>query len=326
MRSERVTVLRENRQGRPNPFSGFTRTRLVGSVSNESMSSPDDTIDPATAFGALSDPCRVEIIEALANTHRERPGNPTLSFSELRKRVGVRDSGRFLYHLNELRDHFIEKTDEGYRLNYAGVEMAASILAGTYTERETLGPVELDSTCIDCDGPASGQYENGILTVACENDHLLFQWGLPPNAAADATVEKLVELATTLLFHAVELSLVSTCPKCYDTMTTVAESVEPEHLAPRFHATCGTCGCMILGPLVFCLLGQTDVNAFYHRHGRSVETAYLWELEFAGNDASLVAEEDDGRYVLSFRLDDEELSITIDDTAHVVETTRRTVE
>lgn len=286
----------------------------------------DDTSDAATAFGTLSDPTRVEIVRELSTRQREQPGSPALSFAELRKGVGVRDSGRFLYHLKKLRGHFIEKTEEGYRLNYAGGEMAASILAGTYTERETLGPVELDSTCIDCDGTASGRYENGILTVACENDHLLFQWGLPPNAAADATVEKLVDLATTLLFHAVELSLVGTCPKCYDAMTTVAEPVEPEHLTPRFRATCGTCGCLILGPLGFCLLGQTDVNAFYHRHGRSVETARLWELEFAGNDAALVSEEDDGRFVLSFRLGGEELSVTIDDTAHVVETTRRTVE
>ncbi|KZN24024.1 hypothetical protein A4G99_06005 [Haladaptatus sp. R4] len=289
------------------------------------MGSPEDATDPAAAFSTLSDSTRVEIVRELSNAQRESPGDPALPFAELRKGVGVRDSGRFLYHLKKLRGHFIEKTEEGYRLNYAGIEMAASILAGTYTERETLGPVELDSTCIDCDETAVGRYENGILSVACENDHLLFQWGLPPNAAADATVGKLVELATTLVFHAVELSLVGTCPKCYDPMTTAVEPVEPERLAPRFRANCGTCGCLIIGPVGFCLLGQSDVDAFYHRHGRSVRSSYLWELEFAGNDASLVSEGNNGRYVLSFRLDDEELSATVDDTAHVVETTRRTV-
>lgn len=294
------------------------------------MASPDDdAIDPATAFGALSDPIRVEIIEALADTHRERPGNPTLPFSELRKRVGVRDSGRFLYHLKKLRGHFVEKTDEGYRLNYAGVEMASAILAGTYTGRETLGPVELDSACSECGEAAIGAYEDGVLSVSCDNDHPLFQWGVPPNAAADATVEELVELATVLVHRAVELSLLGTCPKCYDSISTAVRPVETEageDVVPRFHAVCETCGGQLLGPIGFCLLNHPEVNALYNRHGRSVRTANLWELEFAQNDGSLVDERDDDSLRLTFRLEDEELSVTIDDTAHVTETTRRTVE
>ncbi len=290
------------------------------------MGSPDDTTDPATAFSTLSDPTRVDIIRELSSAQRESPGNPVRSFAELRKGVGVRDSGRFLYHLKKLRGHFVEKTENGYRLNYAGMEMASSIVAGTYTDRRTLGPVELDSTCIDCDGAAIGRYEDGILSVVCENDHRLFQWGMPPSAAADATVEKLVNLATTLVFHAVELSLVGTCPKCYDTMTTVIEPVEPDHLAPRFYAHCETCGCVIVGPIGFCLFGNPDIDAFYHHHGRSVRTSFLWELEFAGNDGSLVDEGEDGCNRLTFRLEDEELSVTIDDTAHVTDMARKSAE
>ena len=230
--------------------------------------------------------------------------------------------------MKKLRGHFVEKTEEGYQLNYAGAEMAASILTGVYTDSETLGPVELDSTCIDCDGTAIGRYEDGILSVVCENDHLLFQWGLPPNAAADATVEKLVELATTLVVHAVELSLLGTCPKCYDTMTTAIEPVEPARFAPRFYANCETCGGIIVGPIGFCLFSHPDVNAFYHRHERSVRSSYLWELEFAGNDGSLVeaVEGEDDCNRLSFRLDDEELCLTIDETAHVTDVTRESAE
>lgn len=290
------------------------------------MDSPDDTTNPATAFSTLSDPTRVEIIRELADRRRERPRDPVLTFAELRKSVGVRDSGRFLYHLKKLRGHFVEKTEEGYQLNYSGNEMAAAIMAGTYTDRESLGPVELDSTCLDCDETAVGRYEDGILSVTCENDHLLFQWGLPPNAAADETVENLVELATMLVFHAVELSLVGTCPKCYDTMTTAVEPVERDGIVPRFYANCDTCGCVLIGPLGFCLLGHPDVDAFYHRHGRSARTSYLWELEFAGNDGSLVDDRGEDCVRLSFRLEDEELCVTIDDTAHVTETTRRTVD
>ena len=54
------------------------------------MGSTDDTTDPATAFGTLSDPTRVEIIRELSTAQRENPGDPVLSFAELRK--GVRRS------------------------------------------------------------------------------------------------------------------------------------------------------------------------------------------------------------------------------------------
>jgi hypothetical protein len=39
-----------------------------------------------------------------------------VSFSELRDRVGTRDSGQFNYHLDQLTGHFIRATDSGYEL------------------------------------------------------------------------------------------------------------------------------------------------------------------------------------------------------------------
>ncbi|WP_438267488.1 DUF7347 domain-containing protein [Haladaptatus halobius] len=51
-----------------------------------------------------------------------------LTFSELRERVGIRDTGRFNYHLSKLRERFVRETDDGYDLGHAGerVILAAS--------------------------------------------------------------------------------------------------------------------------------------------------------------------------------------------------------
>lgn len=57
--------------------------------------------DSDAAFAAVSDPTRIAILRALA-THARETGESVCRFSELRKRAGVDDSGRFRYHLNKL--------------------------------------------------------------------------------------------------------------------------------------------------------------------------------------------------------------------------------
>ena len=95
----------------------------------------DDASDRrADAFAALSDPLRVEILQGLS-AHTRTTGDPIIGFAELRKRVDGRDSGRFRYHLNELRDNFVEKADGGYRLTHAGIQMVGAILAGSILTR-----------------------------------------------------------------------------------------------------------------------------------------------------------------------------------------------
>lgn len=71
-------------------------------------------------FELLSDETRVRVVQALDETG---PGG--LRFSELRNRVGVRDGGRFNYHLTKLRGRLVEKSGETYVLTPAGEDVAA---------------------------------------------------------------------------------------------------------------------------------------------------------------------------------------------------------
>ncbi len=70
-----------------------------------------EELAPADAFGRLADATRLDVLRAL-DAARDR----SVSFSDLRGRVGVGDSGQFNYHLSRLRPHFVEKSDDGYRL------------------------------------------------------------------------------------------------------------------------------------------------------------------------------------------------------------------
>jgi len=76
------------------------------------MTTPVD--DPADAFDVLGDETRLSILRALADA--EEP----LSFTRLRERCGVADSGRFSYHLRRLCEYFVRETERGYELGHAG--------------------------------------------------------------------------------------------------------------------------------------------------------------------------------------------------------------
>jgi DNA-binding transcriptional ArsR family regulator len=69
---------------------------------------------PEEVFSALGDETRLRILLELAAVANERGVGAGLSFSELRQRVGVEDSGRFNYHLDTLSGGFITKRDGQY--------------------------------------------------------------------------------------------------------------------------------------------------------------------------------------------------------------------
>jgi DNA-binding transcriptional ArsR family regulator len=82
--------------------------------------------DPAEAFDLLGDETRLAILRALADRQREAPDDPALSFTELRQRAGVDDSGLFNYHLEKLVGRFVRHTPEGYELGYRGQRVLRS--------------------------------------------------------------------------------------------------------------------------------------------------------------------------------------------------------
>jgi DNA-binding transcriptional ArsR family regulator len=304
-----------------------------------SDSAPNGSGDPDAAFAAVSDPTRVAILRALA-AHARETGETTAGFAALRKRAGVEDPGRFRYHLNTLVGRFVDRTEDGYHLSHAGSEIVAAILAGRYTDHERLGPTTVDGACNVCGADATGVYEDGRLDVTCENDHPLLRWSIPPNAAADATVSELATLATSLIRHAIDLSLQGVCVECYGTMTTRIESVPTEadegdgadggdegeggangrtsRPTPLFRADCETCTASLVGPAWFALTVHPTVDAFYHDHGRPVRDSLLWELGHVEYETTLA---DDGAVVVTVELDDERLHVTLSDAGEVVEAT-----
>jgi DNA-binding transcriptional ArsR family regulator len=287
------------------------------------MGNEREGLDPDDAFAALSDPTRVEIVRELAAEFREDRENPVLGFADLRKRVGVRDSGRFRYHLKELCGHFVEDVEDGYRLSAAGVEVATAIAAGSFTDRVRLGPTELDSECPDCETPAVGTFEDRRIEVTCGNDHRLLTWGLPPNAAAGASVPELVELATMQVRHRTESVLRGTCPACGGGIDGRAVPADPSTgSTARVEAVCDDCGSVLDAGLWTTLLAHPPVVAFLQEHGVSVAETYYWEFPIEGVEAPFP---DGSEVPYHFRVDagGRRLHAAVDERGRVVRTVRR---
>lgn len=116
----------------------------------------DAARDAADALSALASEHRIAILRELA------AADEPLSFSTLRERVGMRDTGRFNYHLGELRGRFVNERDGGYVLGHAGerVVLAAADLdpegAAMLADERTSGDGREDDACpvcgeVDCD-------------------------------------------------------------------------------------------------------------------------------------------------------------------------------
>lgn len=79
-----------------------------------------DVTDPgiAEAFKILGNETRLATLIVLWDARDPWDPHDGLSFSEIYERIDVGDSGQFNYHLDKLVPHFVEETEDGYRLTY----------------------------------------------------------------------------------------------------------------------------------------------------------------------------------------------------------------
>lgn len=288
----------------------------------------DDGVGPAGAFEFLAAEPRMDVLRALAAARRE--GATPLPFSALRRRTDIDDSGRFNYHLGKLVGTFVEKTDAGYDLSYAGRSVVAAVTAGTYTGTERKGPKQLDEDCVLCGAAVTARYADGELAVRCANDHGLFVTGFPPGAAADMEMSTLLEVASLRTHQRIEFATTGRCPDCFGSLTTTPTTQDVE--GDRIHvlrSQCEQCGERLTASAGTYLVLAPEVVAFYRARGVDVHHARPWTVAVAVDgrgvegtgkaEASIVSEQP---YRLRFDLTaaGDQLSVTLDDRGRVVTT------
>ena len=106
---------------------------LAAAMAVEAADDDLSTLDLSGVFELLSDETRLGIVRELAVVNADGSAENGLSFSELRTRVGTRDSGQFNYHLGRLRGNLVEKNGAGYELTELGLVVGATVLEAATT-------------------------------------------------------------------------------------------------------------------------------------------------------------------------------------------------
>ncbi|WP_256299434.1 DUF7351 domain-containing protein [Haloarchaeobius salinus] len=317
-----------------------------GSGTTDHSVPPDDPTPPADAFEVLGHEIRLATIEALAEERRESWIPRGLRFSELRDAVGVRDTGQFNYHLDQLRGSFVSKFGDEYVLTNAGFELAGALRAGTFdqTAGRTERRGELDRTCPVCDEPLEAVYEYGYLRVVCPDHDRILTTTLPPAAVHDRDMSTVVDLANARVRDQVQRVRAGGCPHCWGetTVTAPAEPSEaylraiadeagdcedaaddehdPDEDAVLAECSCEECGMRFWLPVSVCVAHDPAVVAYYHEHGVEMDGDYL-DMEHATGSNGTVVAEDPVRLEVDVVVEDaaEALVLTLDANTEIVD-------
>jgi len=273
--------------------------------------------DAADAFDALGQEDRIGILEALVEKRVETPTEAGLSFSELRERTGVTDSGRFNYHLGKLTGRFVQETDEGYELNAAGQEVVGAILSGSFDAEPCWGPADMEAPCHECGEPVAVTYEGGMIAVECEEGHPNHRDYFPASIVERMSLPDAMCLATLMGQQDVDLLVRDVCPNCYGE---AASGIVLEDGNPLLEGQCNHCGHFLQGPPSLAVVTHPVTQAFYLERGRDLREASLWSVPFLIEPERVDLESEDPiRVSVDASYEGDDLTFLLDEDCSVVE-------
>ncbi|MFC7044376.1 winged helix-turn-helix domain-containing protein [Halobacteriaceae archaeon GCM10025711] len=111
-------------------------------------------LTPERAFAVLGHETRLAILFELWKQRRpdEHVPQHPMTFSALRKSLGMRDGSQFNYHLKPLVNRFVHHAEDGYILRREGERVVSAILAGAFTDEVVFDAVPSDKPCEICGG------------------------------------------------------------------------------------------------------------------------------------------------------------------------------
>jgi hypothetical protein len=267
------------------------------------------------AFALLGNETRAEIIRALGEARGQEGARPILSFSELN------------YHLQQLLDYYVDQTEDGYRLRPEGSLVYRTIKAGTLSDRDSFGPLDVGFDCYYCGDAAEGVYDDGMFTVQCPGCETLYDLILVPPATLDPDdVDELLHRIDQHNRHrrlAFNRGVCSMCVNDVDTQFMTSEASPFDPVQPRevvVHQSCSHCGSQMYVGVGAAVIYDPGLVSFCFERGLDVTEKPLWELEFAMTDRSVtVRSQDPWEVAVDVTLDGDTLELVVDEQLTVLE-------
>lgn len=315
-----------------------TSTEAIGEGSQASDDGAESL--PNEAFEVLGHEIRLRIVETLAECRRDNWHWTGERFSTLRKAVGIRDAGKFSYHLERLQPEFVVKEDEEYKLTFAGMQVAGAVVAGIYGESHEQREAQINVECQICGDRMLARYGYEYCRLVCPTHGEFYGNTLPPGAAEDRSMDELVALADREAVRDVQRARDGACPHCWGRMRTSlpAEDVMPDPetgerlddweslLGERasevtlVQFSCDRCGMTFWVPPGTCIVTHPAVAGFCYEHGVNVRETPMAGLPFTYSGVEELTSADPVRVRVDVELDGDRLSVWLDDQTNVVET------
>ena len=274
--------------------------------------------DVEAAFSLLADETRLDILRELYLAEDR------LSFSALRERVGIRDSGQFNYHLGKLTEQFVGRDEEGYTLTNAGQRVLGAVFAGSYDRQESVESIPIDGDCPLCGGTLVGGYEQDHCRVECKDcESTVITYPAPPGILRGRDRENLPKVFSRYVRTVLAQGIAGFCPFCLGpTEPELEDENVPEGVGVTYR--CRHCGADMSTTTGSVLIDNREVSQFAHDHGIDFEEDPLWELDpiFDAEERRLDDEPGPAVVELSMTLDDETLTVRLDEDLSVIETSR----
>jgi DNA-binding HxlR family transcriptional regulator/DNA-directed RNA polymerase subunit RPC12/RpoP len=268
---------------------------------------------------------RLDILMALDEADGRLP------FSDLRERVGTRDSGQFNYHLDKLTDRFVERSEEGYVLADAGRRLTGAIRAGGFTKTLEADPVPVEGKCLQCGGDLEAQFRESNVLITCTGCGFdVTNPEVPPGILQGYRPHEVPGVLDRWVKRSLYTAKLGFCEYCgghMDPSLVRTEDIDSdgadEHgTEAMVHYECDRCDFRFNGVLGFALLAHPAVISFHREHGIDVHEEPFWTFDWLDLDGATVTNGDPLRAETSITLDDETLTLVVDESLDVVETRR----
>jgi DNA-binding transcriptional ArsR family regulator len=267
--------------------------------------------DAAEMFGVLSDPLRVRVLLALADSREASWDQEGVSYSDLRERVGAEDGGRFNYHVNELCGQFVEREDGNYWLTLAGSRLVDEVYGGTFSRAHDPREGALDTACPAGGAQLRATVEDGQITVSCPDHGKLITMFLPATIANDRPLERLHELAITHAQRYRESVCEDVCPHCgsrfSEPVVEHTDSMWGSGIELGFE--CRQCGISFQLNVELFALVQPPVISFFDDHG--IDPRSL-ELYHGDHELTRDARQVGDHFVVVLGVDDARIEVELD--------------
>ena len=238
----------------------------------------DRDVDAREAFALLGHEIRLEILLALLEDWVAVYTEPK-SYAELMDIVGIRDSGKFNYHLTKLRGVYVRKVEDGYVPTASATALYRAVLAHRPTDLLEFDPVPIDSACPACGETPLLEYDRGFVSLDCPScsEWVGFTYPFPQNGFAGRSGDEVLEALHSRVRHDIALAREGQCPDCAGTTTVDLRLDAVDEDAHWVVLSCETCTLTAGMSPLSAVLSDDRVRSTLREAGVDTD-GYDWEL------------------------------------------------